>query len=105
MAETAARARPVPPIPPPARSATCTPARAAPRTPARAVTFSVTTVNAPFQGARPALRATILPGARSALGLAVFPVTRETGVAGGFIVSVPHARNALPGAPVMSERG
>ena len=102
MAETAVRARPVPPILPPAEAATCTPAKA--------VTCSVTRVNAPFQGARSALRATILPGARAALGLAIFPVTREIGVvggsvAGGSIVSVPHARNALPDAPVMSERG
>ena len=92
MAETAVRARPVPRIPPPAKAAT----------------FSVTTFNAPFQGARSALRATILPGDRSALGLAIFQVTREIGVSaavGGFIVSVPHARNALPGAPVTSERG
>jgi hypothetical protein len=100
LAETAVRARPVPPILPPAKAATCTPAKAA--------TFSVTTVNVPRPG-RP-LRATILPGARSALGLAIFPVTREIGVvgglvAGGFIVSVPHARNGLPSAPVMSERG
>ena len=62
--------------------------------------FAVTTLNAPFQGARSALRATILPGDRYALGLAVFQVTREIGVvggfvAGGFIVTALHARNAL----------
>jgi hypothetical protein len=62
--------------------------------------FAVTTLNAPFQGARSALRATILPGDRYALGLAVFQITREIGVvggfaAGGFIVSALHARNAL----------
>ena len=62
--------------------------------------FAVTTLNAPFQGARSALRATILPGDRYALGLAVFQVTREIGVvggfvAGGFIVAALHARNAL----------
>jgi len=62
--------------------------------------FSVTLFNAPFQGARSALRATILPGDRYALGLAIFQVTREIGVvggfvAGGFIVSALHARNAL----------
>jgi len=93
LAETAVRARPVPQIPPPAKAAT----------------FSVTTVNAPLPGDRSALRATIVPGERSALGLATFQVTREIGVAGGsaggFIVSVPNARNALPGAPVTSERG
>jgi hypothetical protein len=94
LAETAVRAHPVPQIPPPAEAAT----------------FSVITVNALFPGASSALRATILPGDRSALGLAIFQVTREIGVvggsvAGGFIVSVPHARNALPGAPVTSERG
>jgi hypothetical protein len=94
LAETVVQARPVPRIPPPAKAAT----------------LSVTTVNAPFQGARSALRVTILPGDRSALGLATFQVTREIGVvgsavAGGLIVSVPHARNALPGAPVTSERG
>ena len=38
--------------------------------------FAVTTLNAPFQGARSALRATILPGDRYALGLAVFQVAR-----------------------------
>lgn len=94
LAETAMRAGPVPRIPPPAKAAT----------------FCVTTFNAPFQGARSALRATILPGDRSALGLAIFQVTREVGVvggivAGGFIVSVLHARNALPDVPVTSERG
>ncbi len=62
--------------------------------------FAVTTLNAPFQGARSALRATILPGDRYALGLAVFQVTREIGVvggfvAGGYIVSMLHARTAL----------
>lgn len=65
-----------------------------------ALLFAVTTFNAPFQGARSALRATILPGDRYALGLAVFQITREIGVvggfvAGGFIVSVLHARSAL----------
>ena len=94
MAETAMRAGPVPQIPPSAKAAT----------------FSVTTFNAPFEGARSALRATILPGDRYALGLAIFQGTRETGVAGrfvagGFIVSVLDARNALPGAPVTYERG
>ena len=62
--------------------------------------FAVTMLNAPFQGARSALRATILPGDRYALGLAVFQVTREIGVvggfvAGGFIVSVLRPRTAL----------
>ena len=89
MAETAMRAGPVPRI----------------RPPAKAAAFSVTTFNAPFQGARSALRATTLPGDRSALGLAIFQVTREVGVVGGFIVSVLHARNALPDVPVTSERG
>ncbi len=78
--------------------------------PAKAATFGVTTFNAPFQGARSALCATILPGDRYALGLAILQLTREIGVAGGFVAggfifSVLHARNALPGAPVTSERG
>lgn len=62
--------------------------------------FAVTTLNAPFQGARSALRATILPGDQYALGLAVSQITREIGVvggfvAGGFIVSALGARDAL----------
>jgi hypothetical protein len=94
LAETAVRAGPVPRIPPPAKTAT----------------FSIATLNAPFQCARSALRATILPGDRYPLGLAIFQVTREISVIGGFviggfIVSVLHARNALTGAPVTSERG
>ncbi|HYZ57677.1 MAG TPA: MFS transporter [Streptosporangiaceae bacterium] len=47
--------------------------------------FAVTTLNAPFQGARSALRAEILPGDRYALGLAVSQITREIGVVGGFV--------------------
>jgi MFS family permease len=47
--------------------------------------FAVTTFNAPFQGARSALRATILPGDRYALGLAVSQVTRQAGIVGGFV--------------------
>ncbi len=47
----------------------------------------------------------IPPSARAATFREVFQVTREIGVAGGFIVSVLPARNALPGAPVTSERG
>lgn len=62
--------------------------------------FGVTALNAPFQGARSALRASILPGDRYALGLAVSQITRETGVvagfvAGGFIVGVLGAQGAL----------
>jgi MFS family permease len=62
--------------------------------------FAVTTLNAPFQGARSALRATIMPDDRYTLGLAVSQVTREVGVVGGFvaggvIVSVLQARPAL----------
>jgi MFS family permease len=47
--------------------------------------FAVTTFNAPFQGARSALRATILPGDRYALGLAVSQITRQVGIVGGFV--------------------
>jgi hypothetical protein len=47
--------------------------------------FAVTTFNAPFQGARSALRATIMPGDRYALGLAVSQVTRQAGIVGGFV--------------------
>jgi MFS family permease len=62
--------------------------------------FAVATLNAPFQGARSALRATIMPDDRYTLGLAVSQVTREAGVVGGFvaggvIVSVLHTRTAL----------
>ena len=62
--------------------------------------FAVATLNAPFQGARSALRATIMPDDRYTLGLAVSQVTREIGVVGGFvaggvIVSVLHTRPAL----------
>jgi MFS family permease len=62
--------------------------------------FAVATLNAPFQGARSALRATIMPDDRYTLGLAVSQVTREIGVVGGFVaggvvVSVLHARPAL----------
>lgn len=62
--------------------------------------FAVATLNAPFQGARSALRATIMPDDRYTLGLAVSQVTREVGVVGGFvaggvIVSVLHTRTAL----------
>jgi MFS family permease len=62
--------------------------------------FAVTTVNAPFQGARSALRATILPGDRYALGLAISQITRQAGnvggfVAGGVIVAVLGSRDAL----------
>jgi MFS family permease len=62
--------------------------------------FAVTTLNAPFQGARSALRVTILPGDRYALGLAVSQITREAGVVGGFvagglIVAGLGARDAL----------
>ena len=62
--------------------------------------FAVATLNAPFQGARSALRATIMPDDRYTLGLAASQVTREVGVVGGFvagglIVSVLHARAAL----------
>jgi hypothetical protein len=60
----------------------------------------VATLNAPFQGARSALRATIMPDDRYTLGLAASQVTREAGVVGGFvaggvIVSVLGARPAL----------
>lgn len=47
--------------------------------------FAVTTLNAPFQGARSALRAAILPGDRYALGLAVSQITRQAGMVGGFV--------------------
>ena len=62
--------------------------------------FVVATLNAPFQGARSALRATIMPDDRYTLGLAASQVTREAGVVGGFvaggvIVSVLGARPAL----------
>ena len=62
--------------------------------------FAVVTLDAPFQGARSALRATIMPDDRYTLGLAASQVTREAGVvagfvAGGVIVSVLHARTAL----------
>ncbi|MBV9794344.1 MAG: MFS transporter [Actinobacteria bacterium] len=62
--------------------------------------FVVASLNAPFQGARSALRAAIMPDDRYALGLAASQVTRELGVVGGFvaggvIVSVLGARPAL----------
>jgi MFS family permease len=62
--------------------------------------FVVATLNAPFQGARSALRATIMPDDRYTLGLAASQITREAGVVGGFvaggvIVSVLGARPAL----------
>jgi MFS family permease len=62
--------------------------------------FVVASLNAPFQGARSALRATIMPDDRYTLGLAASQVTREIGVVGGFvaggvIVSVLGARPAL----------
>jgi MFS family permease len=62
--------------------------------------FVVATLNAPFQGARSALRATIMPDDRYTLGLAASQITREIGVVGGFvagglIVSVLGARPAL----------
>ena len=62
--------------------------------------FVVASLNAPFQGARSALRATIMPDDRYALGLAASQITREIGVVGGFvaggvIVSVVGARPAL----------
>ncbi len=62
--------------------------------------FVVASLNAPFQGARSALRATIMPDDRYTLGLAASQITREIGVVGGFvaggvIVSVLHARPAL----------
>ena len=47
--------------------------------------FAVTTLNAPFQGARSALRAAILPGDRYALGLAISQITRQVGIVGGFV--------------------
>lgn len=47
--------------------------------------FAVTTLNAPFQGARSALRATILPGDRYPLGVAVSQITRQAGIVGGFV--------------------
>ena len=62
--------------------------------------FVVASLNAPFQGARSALRASILPDDRYTLGLAASQVTREFGVVGGFvagglIVSVLGGRTAL----------
>jgi len=62
--------------------------------------FVVASLNAPFQGARSALRAAIMPDDRYTLGLAASQVTREIGVVGGFvgggvIVSVLGARPAL----------
>jgi len=62
--------------------------------------FAVTTVNAPFQGARSALYAAILPGDRYALGLAASQIARQVGVvagfaAGGVIVAVFGGRLAL----------
>ena len=65
-----------------------------------ALLFAVATLNAPFQGARSALRATIMPDDRYTLGLAVSQITREIGVVGGFvaggvIVSVLQTRPAL----------
>jgi MFS family permease len=62
--------------------------------------FAVATLNAPFQGARSALRATIMPDDRYTLGLAASQVTREVGVvagfvAGGVIVAVLHTSAAL----------
>jgi MFS family permease len=62
--------------------------------------FVVASLNAPFQGARSALRASIMPDDRYALGLAASQVTREIGVVGGFvagglIVSFLGARPAL----------
>ena len=61
--------------------------------------FVVASLNAPFQGARSALRATIMPDDRYTLGLAASQITREIGVVGGFvaggvIVSVVGARPA-----------
>jgi Major Facilitator Superfamily len=47
--------------------------------------FAVTTLNAPFQGARSALRAAILPGDRYALGLAISQISRQVGIVGGFV--------------------
>jgi MFS family permease len=62
--------------------------------------FVVASLNAPFQGARSALRASIMPDDRYTLGLAASQVTRELGVVGGFvagglIVSVLGGRTAL----------
>jgi len=62
--------------------------------------FAVTTLNAPFQGARSALRAAILPGDRYALGVAISQMTRQAGIVGGFvaggvIVTSVGARQAL----------
>jgi MFS family permease len=62
--------------------------------------FAVASLNAPFQGARSALRATIMPDDRYTLGLAASQITREVGVVGGFvaggvIVSTLGARPAL----------
>lgn len=62
--------------------------------------FAVASLNAPFQGARSALRATIMPDDRYTLGLAASQVTREIGVVGGFVagglvVSILGARPAL----------
>jgi MFS family permease len=65
-----------------------------------ALLFVVASLNAPFQGARSALRASIMPDDRYTLGLAASQVTREFGVVGGFvagglIVSFLGARPAL----------
>jgi MFS family permease len=65
-----------------------------------ALLFVVASLNAPFQGARSALRAAIMPDDRYTLGLAASQITREIGVVGGFvgggvIVSVLGARPAL----------
>lgn len=62
--------------------------------------FAVTTLNAPFQGARSALRAAILPGDRYAVGVAISQMTRQVGIVGGFvaggvIVTGVGARQAL----------
>ena len=62
--------------------------------------FVVASLNGPFQGARSALRASIMPDDRYTLGLAASQVTREFGVVGGFvagglIVSVLGGRTAL----------
>ena len=67
--------------------------------------FAVTALNAPFQGARSALRASILPGDRYAVGLAVSQVTRETGVVGGLRRRRFHRRRARrPGAALADRR-
>jgi hypothetical protein len=47
--------------------------------------FAITTANAPFQGARSALRASILRGDRYTLGLAASQIARQAGVVGGFV--------------------